>query len=390
MSEVEIFAWATEGDAERAPEKAAVESLMEVFAEQWPGQEIVNPVVAEDGPADPVAALRSRLRENNPPEGFQVHAGGELVEHVEAGELEDLDDRFARWGLFDALPAGLVDAIRVNGKVYCVPAGVHRMLLWSNPAVLAAAGITDRPTTFDEFVDHLDALRASGIDHPLGLSMHWTQLELLEGLLLARLGPDRFETLWTASADWSGADITAALEDYKRLLSYSDPDRDEHHWTVVAKRLNSGQAGYFFMGDWIANELVSIGLTDYAYQPFPGAEGTFQWMCDAFVLPRNVRDATGADNWLRTVAGIEGQRAFNTHKGSIPARGDVDPLDYPEYHRAAITDLARLRLVPSCAHGAACTPAQTIAVITAVHRFSSTGDVAELQAAIAAGVAGTG
>jgi hypothetical protein len=34
------------------------------------------------------------------------------------------------------------------------------------------------------------------------------QLELLEGLLLAELGPERFETLWTAKADWSGGDVS--------------------------------------------------------------------------------------------------------------------------------------------------------------------------------------
>jgi glucose/mannose transport system substrate-binding protein len=54
---------------------------------------------------------------------------------------------------------------------------------------------------------------------------------------------------------------------------------------------------------------------------------------------------------------------------------------------APIADFKRLRLVPSCAHGSACTRAQTVAAISAVGRFSSAGGVADLQAAIAAGVA---
>ncbi|MGH3646105.1 MAG: hypothetical protein ACRDTM_02860 [Micromonosporaceae bacterium] len=80
--------------------------------------------------------------------------------------------------------------------------------------------------------------------------------------------------------------------------------------------------------------------------------------------------------------------AFNTRKGSIPARSDADPADYPAYQRAAIADFKRLRLVPSCAHGSACTRAQTVAAISAVGRFSSAGGVADLQAAIAAYRAG--
>jgi glucose/mannose transport system substrate-binding protein len=208
-----------------------------------------------------------------------------------------------------------------------------------------------------------------------------------KGLLLAELGPERFEALWTAKADWSGGDVTGVLDDYKRLLSYSNPDRDNLHWTEAAKLLTSGRAGYLFMGDWVVGELERNGLRDYSYQPFPGAGGTFQWLGDAFVLPKNAPNAAGANSWLKTVASVEGQQAFNTRKGSIPARSDANPADYPGYQRAAIADFKRLRLVPSCAHGSACTPAQTVAVISAVGRFSSAGGVADLQAAIAAGVA---
>jgi glucose/mannose transport system substrate-binding protein len=54
-------------------------------------------------------------------------------------------------------------------------------------------------------------------------------LELLEGLLLAELGPERFEALWTAKADWSEVGVTRVLDDYSRPLSYSNPDRDNLH-----------------------------------------------------------------------------------------------------------------------------------------------------------------
>jgi glucose/mannose transport system substrate-binding protein len=387
---VEVFAWATDDDPERVVEKAAVDSLVEVFAQRSPGQDFVNPVLAGggDGAADPVAVLQARLQDNDPPDGIQLHPGGEVTDHVDAGRLADLSDRFARWGLLDLLPQGLLDALTVDGNVYCLPVGIHRLMLWGNEEALAGAGLTGRPANLGEFVHHLDALRASGINHPLALGPHWTQLDLLEGLLLAELGPDRFEALWTAEADWSSGDVTEVLENYKKLLSYSNPDRDSLHWTEAAKRLSSGKAGYFFMGDWVAAELESHGFTNYSYQPFPGTGGTFQWLGDAFVLPKNAPNPAGADSWLETVASVEGQRAFNTRKGSIPIRRDADPADYSHYQRAAIVDFHRLRLVPSCAHGSACPPARTIPVVVAVNEFSSTGDVAALQAAIGAGVAG--
>jgi hypothetical protein len=76
---------------------------------------------------------------------------------------------------------------------------------------------------------------------------------------------------------------------------------------------------------------------------------------------------------------------LNTRKGSISARSDADPPII--YQRAAIADFKRLRLVPWCAHGSVCTRAQTAAAISAVGGSSSAGRVADLQAAIAAGVA---
>ncbi|GAA4549848.1 ABC transporter substrate-binding protein [Amycolatopsis samaneae] len=379
---VEVFAWATDGNPDLAVEKAAVDALVAVFEERCPGQEFVNPV-AGGGFADPAEALRCRLRDN-PPDGFQVHPGGEVVDHVAAGELADLDEQFARWGLFDLLPPGLLDGITLDGRIYCVPAGLHRLLLWSNREALAKAGLDDRPATFDEFVHHLDALRAAGIEHPLALGANWNQLELLEGLLLAELGPERFETLWTAEADWSVGDVTVVLERFELLLSYSNPDRDTLRWPDAAKLLSSGSAGYLFLGDWVVGELERNGLSDYAYQPFPGAEGTFQWLGDGFALPKNAPNVTGANGWLETVASAPGQRAFNLLKGSVPVRGDVDTAGFSAYQREAIADLRRSRLVPSITHGSACAIARTVSAMTAVGRFSAVGGVADLQAAMTA------
>nr|AGO97172.1 transport protein [Streptomyces sp. CNT-179] len=384
---VEVFAWATDEDPDQAAEKAAVDGLREAFARACPDQEFVNPVVNGEHGSDPRGRLRSRLWANDPPDGFQAHPGGELMDHIEAGHLTDLSDRFAQWGLDDVLPEALLDAVSVNGRIYTVPVGVHRLMLWSNEEVRVRAGLTDRPANVEEFIHDLAMLRDSGIEHPLAIGAAWTQLELLEGVLLAKLGPERFESLWGAKAAWSGSDIAEALDAYRTLLSYTNPNRDDLHWPAAAKLVSEGAAGYLFMGDWVVGAWAESGLRNYAYQAFPGTDAFFQWVGDAFALPRNAPNPAGADCWLRTVAGAEGQRVFNTTKGSIPPRIDANPADYPTYQRAAIADLRRLRLVPSCAHGTACTEAVTTAVTRAVGRFSTTGDVADLRAAIAAGVA---
>lgn len=378
---VEVLAWATAGD-----EKAAVDAVAEELTRAWPGHEVARTVLRDDT-ADPHEALSARLRDGCPPDSFQVHPGAELHEYVDVGVLGSLTEEIARWGLRDVLPRGLLDGVTIDGEVYAVPAGIHRLVLWSNDEVLGRAGLTGPPTGFDEFVDHLDTLAASGVPHPLALGPDWTQLELLEGVLLATLGPERFRSLWSTAADWSGTDVADALTRYEALLTYTNPDRDELTWEQAAELLGRGEAGYLFMGDWVVAAWQGDPSRSYSQQPFPGAEGTFQWLGDGFVMPQGAPDPEAALRWLETVGGSEGQRAFSLHKGSVPSRTDADQTGYSPYHRVAMTDLAEQELVPSCAHGGVCTRLETAAVLLAVGRFSRSGDIEALRSAIAAGVA---
>jgi hypothetical protein len=135
-------------------------------------------------------------------------------------------------------------------------------------------------------------------------------------------------------ADCSVGDVTGVLDDYKRLLSYSNPDRD-----------------------------------------------------NAFVLPKNALNAAGANGWVedrgqrRGSAGVQHQEGVHPHSqrrgprrlSGIPAGGDRG-LQAAE---ACPVVCARLGV-----HAA-----QMVAAISAVGRFSSGGGVADLQAAIVAGVA---
>ncbi|MEJ2885816.1 ABC transporter substrate-binding protein [Actinomycetospora aeridis] len=377
MTALEVYAWATGG-----AEKDAVDALAGEFARTVPGRQVVNPVLA--GGPDPEGDLRSRLRAGDPPDSFQVHPGAEAQNLVASGALVALDECFARWGLDDVLPAGLRDGLAVGGAVHAVPAGLHRLLLWSNDGVLARAGLTARPADVDDLVRQLEVLRASGVRYPLALGPDWTQLELLEAVLLARLGPDRFAALWTAGADWSGDDVADALAAYGRLLPYANPDRDGLSFPDAAARVRTGAAGYLFTGDWVRALWAGDRSWSWSGRPFPGTAGTFQWLGDAFVLPENAPDVDGALAWLATVAGAPGQQAFNTRKGSIPVRADADRADHSPYLRAAMADLEHLQLVPSCTHGSAAGRAVTSAALTAVGAFSSTGDVGDLRSALAA------
>ncbi len=382
VKNVEVFTWWADGG-----EKAGLDGLVSTFGTACTNFKFVNGAVAGGAGANAKQVLAQRLQTNDPPDTFQAHAGAELTDYITAGQVEDLSQLYKDWGLTDAFPKGLIDNLTVGGKIYSVPANIHRAnVLWSNKTVTASAGITKDATTLDAFFADLEKLKAKGVT-PLALGKDWTQLMLFESVLISDLGADKFTGLWNGKTDWAGADVTKAIGDFKKLLTYTNTDRDTFDWTDAEKMVQDGKAGYQLMGDWEAADLDAKGFKDYGYSVFPGNTGTFQWLADSFVLPKGAPNADGTKCWLKTVGSAEGQKAFNTKKGSIPARTDAVPADYPAYQQAAIADWKSLKQVPSCAHGSACSQGFQGAANTAMGKFSSDGNAAALQTALTSAAA---
>ena len=377
---VEVFTWWAEGG-----EKAGLDALVSRFGTDCPGQEFVNGAVAGGAGINAKQVLTARLTQNDPPDTFQVHAGAELTDHIDAGQVQDLTTEYDTWGLRQALPQGLLDDLTVNGRIYSVPANVHRAnVVWANTQVLSEAGILAAPTTLPAFLRDLEKLRRAGIESPLALGRDWTQLMVLEAVLIADLGPERFAGLFTGDTPWNSKAVGRAVQDFAELLAYSNPDRNSLDWPEAERLLIDGKAGYQVMGDWEAADLEANTFQAYEHFTFPGTTGVFQWLADSFVLATGAPNADGTRCWLKTVASAEGQAAFSTRKGSIPARTDVPAEGFSDYQRAAMKDWKSATPVPSCAHGSACPQAWQNAVNAALSAFAGSKDTAALQKSLTA------
>lgn len=375
--EVEVFTWWTEGG-----EKAGLDGLVSTF-EQQSDFTFVNGAVAGGAGSNAKAVLASRLQSQDPPDTFQAHAGAELADYIQAGQIQDVSSLYDEEGWTDVFPQGVLDAITVDGKIYSVPVNIHRAnVVWANPTVLKDAGITEVPADIDAWISDMEKLKAGGIEAPLAVATDWTQVHLFETVLISDLGPEAYSGLWTGDTDWASAEVTAAIEDYKTLLSFANTDRSGLDWPDAAKYVTDGKAAYTVMGDWTAGAFKDQGLVDgedYTWFPVPGQDGVFDFLADSFTLPVGAPNEAGAKAWLGTVGSAEGQEAFNTAKGSIPVRTDADPKAYDEYQQAAIEAFAQDEIVPSLAHGAAAPVAWLTEISSAVGQFGGSGDVAGFQ-----------
>lgn len=95
------------------------------------------------------------------PDIYMERGGGELADKVEAGLVKDLSEAAA--DTIDKL-GGAVNGWQVDGKTYALPFSLGVVGFWYNTELFAQAGITEAPTTMDEFYDAIDKLKAAGID----------------------------------------------------------------------------------------------------------------------------------------------------------------------------------------------------------------------------------
>ncbi|MBI5946576.1 MAG: carbohydrate ABC transporter substrate-binding protein [Chloroflexi bacterium] len=379
---LEIFSWWTTGG-----EAAGLQKLYELYPNQCGGTvNIVNSTVAGGGGAQARQVLTTRMLGNDPPGSFQVHMGHELIDSwVTTNYMEPLDSLFKEQGWNDVFPKGVLDIVSYQGKPYAVPVNIHRAnVLWYNKAVFTANGLQP-PKTLDDFFKVADALKAKGIT-PLALGDvdSFASIQLMETVLLGKLGATAYNGLWTGATDWKAANVTDALNAFKKTLDYVNSDHSSLSWDQANDLVISGKAAMTIMGDWLEGDMKAKNFTNYGWLPSPGTEGVYDALSDTFGLPKNAPNKAAVLCWLKVVGSKAGQEAFNPLKGSICARTDCNPSLFDAYLQSAMTDWKANTIVPSLAHGAAVKPGWLTEISDAVTAFVANKDAATLQNRLAA------
>ena len=374
---MEIFSWWTNGG-----EADGLNEMFKIFSAKNPDTEIINATVAGGAGTNAKTVLKTRLQGGQPPDTWQVHAGKELTQYVDAGQMEPLTDFFKEQGFDKNMPQLLLDQITYNGEIYSVPVNIHRSnVLWYNIKVFGDNNIVP-PTTFAEFFAVADKLKAAGIiPLAVGGADKFEAPHLFESVLLGVYGQDDYVKLVGGDAAlWADARLDTSINTMARMLSYSNDDRSSIGWSSGADMLLEGKAAMMIMGDWAHGYMMSKGAaagTDYGYAPAPGNGGVFMWLSDSFGLAVGAPHPEEAKAWLAVAGSRAGQDAFNPKKGSIPARTDADQSLYDVYLKYSIKSFGADKLAPSIVHGAGAPEPYMALYGNALNVFSSDldGDV---------------
>nr|WP_245809728.1 ABC transporter substrate-binding protein [Cohnella massiliensis] len=374
--QVEIFSWWT-----GAGEEAGLKALIQLFKEKEPDIEVINAAVAGGAGTNAKAVLASRMQGGDPPGTFQVHGGAELnAGWVAAGKMEPINDLYEAEGWTDKFPQDLIDMVSSDGSIWSVPVNIHRgNVLWYNKKVFDENGLK-APTTFDEFFEVAEALKAKGVTPlALGDKEPWAATHLFETVLLGTLGADGYRQLWTGELSFEDAKVTEALETFKKMMGYVNEDHAARNWQDASQLVANGEAAMNVMGDWakgyFSGDLQLEANVDFGYAPTPGTEGMFMVITDTFGLPKGISDPDSVKAFLKVLGSVEGQDAFNPLKGSIPARTDADVSKYDVYGKETMEDFKSAALTPSLAHGSAASEGFLTQANQVINIFVTNGDV---------------
>jgi len=336
----EVLHWWTSGG-----ESAAVRVFADAFTEA--GGTWVDTAIA--GGTNARTAGINRIVGGNPPTAMQFNTGKQFDELVANDLLGDVDEVAEKGNWREVLPPAIVDAATRDGKFYAVPVNIHGInWLWYNKKVLAVAGIAE-PKTWAEVVAAGQKLQEKGL---IGLSQGgqpWQERTLFNSVLIGEGGTDLYYQIYRDNnVDAVASDkFKQVAETFRQLQGVVDPGSPGRNWNDATAMVITGKAGMQVMGDWAKGEFNAAGLTaNDQYGCTVVGEGGYLMGGDVFVFPTTTDPAAHKAQMILAEVMLDPatQIAFNSKKGSVPVRLDVDvsSMDYcAQQGAAALKDPAR-------------------------------------------------
>ncbi|WP_018143522.1 ABC transporter substrate-binding protein [Alloscardovia criceti] len=295
--------------------------------------------------------LQTALQDpDSAPDIFLSRGGQKLQDMVEAGQVMDITDKLdsdVKTQMKTALTSQTVD-----GQVYGMPLSVLPGGMWYSKDLFAQAGITQTPTTWDEFTDAVAKLKDAGITPiALGGKDAWPAAHWYYWFALRECSASAFSKAQTEK-NFDDACWTRAGEDVQKLKDL-DAFNDGYLTTPAQQGANSSaglianhMAAMELMGGWDPGVIRDLtpdkkDLADLGYFAFPtidGGEGdptAIMGGADAMSVSSSAPEQ--AVDFLNFIAQKEYQEKYASAFSTIPASEEA---------QEAVTNSALLEVLP--------------------------------------------
>jgi len=352
---VEVLHWWTSGG-----EASALNVLKQTLEKQ--GVTWNDMPVAGGGGEAAMTAVRARVTAGNPPTAVQM-LGFDILDWAKQGVLADMNDVAAKNGWDKVVPTAIQKFSKYNGKWIAAPVNVHSTnWVWANKEVLAKAGVTTEPKTFDEFIADAEKVQKAGFIAIAHGGQPWQEATIFDGVAMSTGGIDYYKKAFI-DLDQKALNSPTTLKVFQRMAQIRklvDKDFSGRDWNVASGMVITGKAGFQIMGDWAKGEFLNakkVPGKDFLCFRMPGTQGDVTFNTDQFVMFK-LSDPNKTAAQAKMAADIldpSFQSSFNVVKGSVPARTDVSDAAFDDCGKKAMKDLAEANknntLVGSMAHG---------------------------------------
>lgn len=358
-SDVEVLHWWTSGG-----EAAALNVLKEDLSGQGIGW--TDMPVAGGGGSDAMTVLRARVTAGDPPTAVQM-LGFAIQDWAGEGALADLNDLAAEQKWDDVVPAALQGFSKFDGNWVAAPVNVHSTnWVWANSEIMAELGI-EQPADWDGFVAAMQAAQDAGYVGLAHGGQAWQDATVFDSVAMGVGGADFYKAAFIdLDPDaLGGTQMVEAFQRMETLRGFVDDNFSGRDWNLASAMVANKEALFQIMGDWAKGEFINAGQTageEFKCFRVPGSEGTVTFNSDQFAM-FNVEDAdamTAQMTMASSVMSPEFQVAFNTVKGSVPARTDISDAEFDACGQLGMAQLAEAAasggLFGSMAHGHANNP----------------------------------
>ena len=322
----------------------AIIAINETFTE---GEVSISPIEHEAFKDQILVALAG----GQPPDVFSYWAGARTASVQSSGYLQPITAAFDGADVWGNFPQALIDAGIHDGDPYLLPFGFHYVAFFYNPKVMADAGVTEMPSTWDELITAADQIAATGVKpFALGSMNRWPAQFWFDFLMLRTAGPDYRAKLMSGEASYEDPEVTAVLERWKGLVDagYFTDDANAFDWNEAADAVANGEAAMTLMGTWITgywdgNDLTPVDDYDFFNFPVidPAVENAALGPIDGWVVAADAANPEGAFALLEHYASPDNQLDWAIGQGALPPNANADTSQLNPVMQKALTEVGR-------------------------------------------------
>ncbi|MEW2566680.1 ABC transporter substrate-binding protein [Streptomyces sp. NPDC047070] len=286
--------------------------------------------------------LGTKIEGGKPPNVAFLPQVGVLHQFAEKGWVKPMGAE-AKAQLDKNFSKGWQDLGAYEGEQYGVYAkAANKSLVWYNTAAFEAAGITEEPKTWDEFVQTAQTLSDAGSPAvSIGGQDGWTLTDWFENVYLSQAGPEKYDQLAKHEIKWTDPSVKEALTTLAQLWGKNDliaggntgALRTEFPKSVTNTFSGDTPAGMVFEGDFVAANInadtkAEIG-TDAKVFPFP-AVGDASPVVSGGDVAVALKDDKGSQALLTFLASTDAAEIWAAQGGFISPNREMNADTYKD------------------------------------------------------------